>query len=224
MVVIETIGLKKIYKLGRRIIVAALNSVDLRVEQGEFLSIMGPSGCGKSTLLHLLGGLDHPSEGKIFINGIDISSVDDKERTRIRRENIGFVFQRFNLFPTLTAKGNLRIAQHIRGGDGHSRGSRIQEMLNLVGLEEKIDHKPMELSIGEQQRVAIARALVTSPKILLADEPTGNLDSANSEQILNLFKRINRTLKQTILMITHSTEAAEYADRILRMRDGKIVS
>jgi putative ABC transport system ATP-binding protein len=218
---IETKGLQKIYKLGR-IPVTALNGVDMEVEKGEFVSIMGPSGCGKSTLLHLLGGLDRPTKGQIWINGIEISAAGDNERTRIRRENIGFVFQRFNLLPTLSAKRNLQIAQEIRG-NGRDIGPRILRMLSIVGLEHKWKHKPLELSIGEQQRVAIARALVTEPKILLADEPTGNLDSENSTQILNLFRTINRELKQTILMITHSPEAAAYADRILKMKDGRMV-
>jgi putative ABC transport system ATP-binding protein len=212
---IETKGLQKIYKLGR-VLVTALNGVDMKVEEGEFVSIMGPSGCGKSTLLHLLGGLDRPTQGKIWINGIEISAAGDNERTRIRRENIGFVFQRFNLLPTLSAKRNLQIAQEIRG-NGRDVGSRVMRMLSIVGLEQKWKHKPLELSIGEQQRVAIARALVTEPKILLADEPTGNLDSENSTQILN------RELNQTILMITHSPEAAAYASRILKMKDGRMV-
>jgi putative ABC transport system ATP-binding protein len=221
MAIIETIGLKKIYKLGR-VYVNALNGVDLSVEKGEFVSIMGPSGCGKSTLLHLLGGLDHPTTGKVLIDGREISTAGDKERTKIRRENIGFVFQRFNLFPTLTARGNLRIAQEIRG-NGHNAAARVSKMLSLVGLEDKLNRKPLELSIGEQQRVAIARALITEPKILLADEPTGNLDSENSSQILNLFNAINKELDQTILMITHSSEAAAHASRILKMKDGRII-
>ncbi|MFC2171706.1 ABC transporter ATP-binding protein [Acidobacteriota bacterium] len=220
-IILKCEGLKKYYRIGNYD-VKALDGVDLDIQSGEFSAVMGPSGCGKSTLLHLLGGLDRPSEGKILIEGVDISCASEAERTRIRRDTIGYVFQRFNLFPTLTARQNLELARDIRG-NGHFDHDPIERMLRIVGLDKKGHHKPLELSIGEQQRVAIARALVNYPKILLADEPTGNLDSRNSEQILDLFVDINRKIRQTIIMITHSSEAASYASRLINMKDGRLV-
>lgn len=196
----------------------------MKMREGEFISIMGPSGCGKSTLLHVLGGLTQPSDGKIIIAGEEISSAKDGVRTEIRRRNIGFVFQRYNLLPTLSAAGNLEIAREIYGnGKGKQDESHIHEVLNLLGLKNKVNHKPSELSGGEQQRVAIARAVINKPAILLADEPTGNLDSENSEIVLSMLQELNRKFSQSIIMITHNPEAAAVANRLIEMRDGKIV-
>lgn len=183
---------------------------------------MGPSGCGKSTLLHLLGGLLSPTSGKILIDGEDLSAASDAGRTEIRRRKIGFVFQRFNLFPTLSADGNLRLAERIHEKNSDS-AERRREVLSLLKLENKMHHKPLELSGGEQQRVALARAVVTNPAIILADEPTGNLDTENSEIVLKMFRELNQRFEQTIIMITHNPEAAASCSRIVRMRDGKIV-
>ena len=220
--ILETIELTKIFKTGK-IEVAAVRDVSLTVPEGEFIAIMGPSGCGKSTLLHLLGGLATPTSGRILVDGEEVSSGKDSVRTDIRRRKIGFVFQRFNLLPTLSVRGNLEIAQEI-----HRNGSRnrehVEEILNLLGLEQKTHHKPSELSGGEQQRLAIARAVINRPAILLADEPTGNLDTRNSLVVLKMMQELNRAFNQTILMITHNPEAATVANRLIEMRDGRIVS
>jgi putative ABC transport system ATP-binding protein len=218
--ILETIDLRMVFHVGR-LEVHALRGVNIQVRRGEFASIVGPSGSGKSTLLHLLGGLAHPTHGRILVDGVELSSSQDAERTRVRREKIGFVFQRFNLLPTLSVRGNLEIVSQIHG-NGLAR-SRIAELLDVVGLPHKIEMKPLDLSAGEQQRIAIARALVMSPAILLADEPTGNLDSHNSGHILDLFRDLNRRLGQTIVMITHNPEAAQRSDRIFEMRDGEVV-
>ena len=203
--------------------VPALRGVTLDIKQGEFVAIMGPSGCGKSTLLHLLGGLLSPTSGKILIDDEDLSKVSDAERTDIRRRKIGFVFQRFNLFPTLTADGNLKLAEKIHTGKGSSDDSNRREVLRLLKLEDKMHHKPLELSGGEQQRVALARAVINNPAIILADEPTGNLDTENSQIVLDMFRELNEKYNQTIIMITHNPEAAAVCSRIIQMRDGHIV-
>ena len=220
--ILKTSGLRMTYYVGH-VDVEALRGVDVEVRRGEFVSIVGPSGCGKSTLLHLLGGLARPTGGTIVVDGVEISSSRDADRTRVRRERIGFVFQRFNLFPTLTVRGNLEIARQLRG-EPKPPLARLREMLELVGLPHKIDMKPLDLSAGEQQRVAIARALINEPAILLADEPTGNLDSVNSAMVLELFRGLNVRLRQTILMITHNPEAAAVGHRTIEMRDGRVVS
>ncbi len=220
--ILRTDDLRMVYRVGH-VDIAALRGVDIAVMAAEFVAIVGPSGCGKSTLLHLLGGLARPTAGRILVGGVEISRSSDAERTRARREKIGFVFQRFNLFPTLTVRGNLEIAQQIQGRGTPSR-EKVLEVLELVGLPHKIDMKPLDLSAGEQQRVAIARALINEPAIVLADEPTGNLDSVNSDMILALFTDLNRRLGQTILMITHNPEAAAVAHRTIVMRDGRVVS
>ena len=220
--ILQTVDLRMVYKVGK-VEVDALRGVDIHVLQGEFVSIVGPSGCGKSTLLHLLGGLARPTSGRIVVGGVEISAAGDGERTRIRREKIGFVFQRFNLLPTLTVRGNLEIAAQILNGAVPSR-TRIVELLEMVGLPHKMNMKPLDLSAGEQQRIAIARALVNQPAIILADEPTGNLDSVNSGSILNLFKDLNRRLGQTLVVITHNPEAAAVGHRMIEMRDGRVVS
>jgi len=219
MPILKTIDLKKSYKVGADW-EPALNGVNIEVEKGEFVSIVGPSGCGKSTLLHLLGGLHRPTSGTIFFDGDEITSLPDAALTEVRRKKMGFVFQRFNLLPTLSARANIEIAMRIRG---FPIDNTAVEILRHMGLGEKMHHKPSELSIGEQQRVAIARAIVNRPKLLMADEPTGNLDSENSKRILAEFKRLNKEMGQTILMITHNPEAANIAARILRMKDGHIV-
>lgn len=220
--ILQTENLIKNYKVGK-IETPVLKGLSFGVEEGEFIAIMGPSGCGKSTLLHLLGGLLSPTSGKILIDGEDLAAVSDAQRTDIRRRKIGFVFQRFNLFPTLTADGNLRLAERIHTGNG-GNAERRREVLQLLKLENKINNKPLELSGGEQQRVALARAIINSPAIILADEPTGNLDTENSKIVLDMFKELNQRYRQTIVMITHNPEAAENCHRVIRMLDGKIVS
>ncbi|HEX4948546.1 MAG TPA: ABC transporter ATP-binding protein [Blastocatellia bacterium] len=221
MPILQTDNLVMTYRVGK-VDVHALRGVNLKIEKGEFVSIMGHSGSGKSTLLHILGGLLKPTGGKVIVDGEDLAAVGDAQRTDIRRRKIGFVFQRFNLFPTLTAEGNLKLAEHIHGTNGNAELRR--EVLRLLKLENKMQHKPLELSGGEQQRVAIARAVINRPAIILADEPTGNLDSENSEIVLHMLAQLNRDIGQTIVMITHNPEAAEIASRKVLMRDGQIVS
>jgi putative ABC transport system ATP-binding protein len=220
--ILQTIDLRKSYKVGK-VENPVLHGVSLDIKKGEFVAIMGPSGCGKSTLLHLLGGLLSPTSGNIIIDGEDLAKVTDAQRTDIRRRKIGFVFQRFNLFPTLTAEGNLKLAEKIHTGNGNGSGENRREVLRLLKLEDKMHHKPLELSGGEQQRVALARAVVNNPAIILADEPTGNLDTENSEIVLKMFSELNRKFNQTIIMITHNPEAAAVCSRIVRMRDGLVV-
>ena len=219
--ILQAENLEKTYRVGR-VDVPALKNVSLEVEEGEFLAIMGPSGCGKSTMLHLLGGLLTPTSGRIIVDGEDLTAATDAKRTDIRRRKIGFVFQRFNLFPTLTAEGNLRLAESIHS-DGKDDPERRREVLRLLRLEDKMHHMPLDLSGGEQQRVALARAVVTRPAIILADEPTGNLDSENSAIVLNMFQELNYRFNQTIVMITHNPEAAAMCKHIVQMRDGQIV-
>ena len=214
-------NLEKTFRVGK-VDVHALRGVTLEVQEGEFLAIMGPSGCGKSTLLHLLGGLLTPTSGRITIDGEDLTAATDARRTDIRRRKIGFVFQRFNLFPTLTAEGNLRLAESIQS-NGKDDPQHRREILRVLGLENKMHHKPLELSGGEQQRLALARAVVTRPAIILADEPTGNLDTENSAIVLNMFQELNYRFNQTTIMITHNPEAAAMCRRIVQMRDGQIL-
>ena len=218
---IETIGLNMMYRSGK-VDVPAVQNVNLSVKNGEFIAIMGPSGCGKTTLLHLLGGLLQPTGGKILIDGTDIAGLTDVERTSIRRKKIGYVFQRFNLLPTLTARGNIELAKkiHNNGGEHQLGSNKIFEMLGLSGKE---DSRPLELSGGEQQRVAIARAVINKPSIILADEPTGSLDSRNSRMVLDMLRNLNETLGQSIVMITHDADAASIADRVIEMKDGRIL-
>jgi len=217
---IEIRDLKKVYHVGE-VDVHALRGVDLSVERGEFVSVVGPSGSGKSTLFHILGGLTPPSSGEIHIDGRDLLQMSDAERTHLRKTTVGFVFQKYNLLPTLTAEENIEIARDIAGHP--EKDPNFDSILNLLGLSGRLHHKPRALSGGEQQRVAIARAIVNRPSILLADEPTGNLDSENSRIVLDLLRRLNHEFGQTILMITHDSDAAAYGDRIVRMRDGRIV-
>jgi putative ABC transport system ATP-binding protein len=221
--ILKTEDLKMIYRVGK-VDVNALRGVNLSVAPGEFVAIMGPSGCGKSTLLHILGGLLKPSSGRVLVDGEDLAAMSDGARTDLRRRKIGFVFQRFNLFPTLTAEGNLKLAEriHANGKPGLDPAAR-QEILRLLRLENKMRHKPLELSGGEQQRVAIARAIINRPSIILADEPTGNLDTENSTIVLDMLRELNQEFRQTIVMITHNPEAAAVASRTIEMRDGTIV-
>jgi putative ABC transport system ATP-binding protein len=218
--IIEVIGAQKAYHVGK-VDVPALRGVSFSVERGEFVAILGPSGSGKSTLFYLLGGLTRATTGRVIIDGDDFSALSDAERTRLRKTKIGFVFQKFNLLPTLDAETNIQIAQDISGKKiDRDYFTRITE---LLGISKRLTHRPSELSGGEQQRVALARALINKPSIILADEPTGNLDTANSEAVLELLRHSNKELGQTILMITHNPEAAEFADRSIHMRDGQIV-
>jgi putative ABC transport system ATP-binding protein len=214
--------LTKVYSAGR-IQVPAVRGISLAVEPGEFVAIVGPSGSGKSTLFYLLGGLTRATEGRVLIDGIDFGSLNDAERTRLRKHRIGFVFQKFNLLPTLSAMGNIEIAYEVSGRKEPMDRAYLDHLSDLLAIKGRLEHRPNELSGGEQQRVAIARALVTRPAIVLADEPTGNLDTKNSDAVLQMLHRSNRELGQTTLMITHNPEAAAIAGRILYMRDGEIV-
>jgi len=218
--IISIRGLRKTYHVGE-VDVHALRGVDLDVQPGEFVSVVGPSGSGKSTLFHIVGGLTPPTAGTIHIGGRDLLGMSDTERTRLRRTSVGFVFQKYNLLPTLTARDNIEIARDIAHNNG-PLDPEFLEVLKLLGIERRLDHKPRALSGGEQQRVAIARAIVNRPAILLADEPTGNLDTENSNAVLALLRDLNGRVGQTILMITHNPEAASYGHRIVRMRDGHI--
>lgn len=219
--IIKTVDLRMIYRVGS-VEVPVLRGVNLEVSPGEFLAIMGPSGCGKSTLLHLLGGLQRPLSGHIFIDGVDLTKLNDAGRTAVRRKKIGYVFQRFNLLPTLTVIDNLALAKKIHGNGSYS-SEKADEILKMLGLSGKLRHRPSELSVGEQQRVTIARAVVNKPTILLADEPTGSLDSENSRMVLKMLQELNSTLGQTIVMITHDYNAAGHAGRMIEMQDGRIL-
>jgi putative ABC transport system ATP-binding protein len=218
--------LSKIYRSGR-IAVSALKDVSFTVARGEFVSIVGPSGSGKSTLFYLLGGLTRATAGSVLIDGVNLANLPDAERTAVRGRKIGFVFQKFNLLPTLTARDNIEIAYEISGRQSGQKQPLDQKFLShladLLGIEGRLDHRPSELSGGEQQRVAIARALITRPALVLADEPTGNLDTVNSDTVLSMLRRSNQEFQQTVLMITHNPEAAAIGDRELHMRDGHLL-
>ena len=215
-------NLTKVYSAGR-LQVPAVQGVSIKVARGEFVAIVGPSGSGKSTLFYLLGGLTRATEGRVEIDGVDFASLSDGERTRLRKHRIGFVFQKFNLLPTLTAMGNIEVAYSISERKGPLDSAYLDHLSDLLSIKGRLDHRPAELSGGEQQRVAIARAMITRPAIVLADEPTGNLDTKNSDAVLQMLMRSNRELGQTTLMITHNPDAAAIATRILYMRDGQIV-
>ncbi len=219
---IQVENLRKIYRLGS-VDVPALRGVNLSVKGGEFVSIVGPSGCGKSTLLYVIGGLTGPTSGRVILDGVDLGELKEGQRTELRKQKIGFIFQRFNLLPTLTAFGNIALASDIAGTLNGTTRHEMTEVVQMLGLQDRLKHRPGELSGGEQQRVAIARAVVNRPKILLADEPTGNLDTQNSELVLNMLKELNHKFGQTILMITHNPEVATYSDRIVNMRDGHVL-
>lgn len=222
-VLLETIDLKKNYKVGK-IEVAALRGVSLRIQAGELAAIMGPSGCGKSTLMHLLGAMTRATSGKVLVEGKDTANMNDGQRTEFRRKKVGFVFQKFNLLPALTARQNIQVAQKIYGVPPTAESeTHLKEIIDLLQIGDKLDRRPSELSGGEQQRVAIARAVTNRPAILLADEPTGALDTKNSEIVLHMFQELNKRLKQTILLVTHNPELATYTNRLIEMRDGLIV-
>jgi len=220
-VIVEAFNLKKTYMLGK-VPVNALRGVNLRVESGDFVAILGPSGSGKSTLLNLIGALDKPTEGKILIEGVDISTLNDDQLANLRLQ-IGFVFQFFNLIPRFTAKENVELSMAIAGLSKAEREKRAENLLDTVGLRERMNHKPTELSGGEQQRVAIARALANNPKFLLMDEPTGNIDSKTASEIIGLVKRLNEEKAATIIMVTHDQRLASESKRVVQMSDGLIV-
>ena len=219
--IIQVRGLTKVYHVGD-VDVHALRGVDLDVARGEFVAIVGASGSGKSTLFHILGGLTPPTAGKVTIDGKDLSGMSNGQRTDLRKTTVGFVFQKYNLLPTLSAEDNIKIVEYI-GGRSTRFSPEFEEVLRLLGIEDRMKHKPRALSGGQQQRVAIARGIVNKPAILLADEPTGNLDSKNSAAVLEVMKDLNERMGQTILMITHDPEAAAYASRTVHIRDGRIV-
>ncbi len=223
MTIIEAEHLGKTYRSGK-LEVPALRDATFSVDAGEFVAIVGPSGSGKSTLFYILGGLTSATAGSLQVSGQNFSRLSDAERTRFRRAHIGFVFQRFNLLPTLTARGNIELAHTIAETGKPFDRALLDKLADLLRITGRLDHRPSELSGGEQQRVAIARALITRPSIVLADEPTGNLDTENSESVLAMLRASGRELNQTVLMITHDTDAAAVADRTLRMRDGRTVS
>jgi putative ABC transport system ATP-binding protein len=220
--IIEVENVTKTYRIGK-VEVPALRGVSFTVEEGEFIAIVGPSGSGKSTLFYVLGGLTRADSGRVIIGGADFAALSDAERTTLRKTKIGFVFQKFNLLPTLDAFGNIEIARNISGGEHVRQDAYFQKITAMLGIDRRLGHRPSELSGGEQQRVALARALVNKPALVLADEPTGNLDTKNSDIVLAMLRTSNKELGQTVLMITHNPEAASYADRIIHMRDGSIV-
>ena len=220
--IIAARNLSKIYRAGK-VEVPALTNVSFVVPPGEFVSVVGPSGSGKSTLFYILGGLTRATSGSVLIDGIDFAALSDARRTVLRKTKIGFVFQKFNLLPTLTARGNIEIAREIAGSHSAQDEELLQHLTEMLGIAGRLDHRPAELSGGEQQRVAIARALITRPAIILADEPTGNLDTANSTAVLEMLRRSTKEFKQTVLMITHNPEAAAIGDRTLHMRDGHML-
>ena len=221
--IIQGDNVTKVYRVGR-VDVPALRGISLKVEKGEFVSIVGPSGSGKSTLFYILGGLTQATSGSVVVDDQEFSKLSDAERTRMRKRKIGFVFQKFNLLPTLDAQGNIDIARDIAGLNGATDAAHFEKIVGLLGIGDRLQHRPSELSGGEQQRVALARALINRPAIVLADEPTGNLDSHNSDAVLRMLRQSNQELGQTVLMITHNPEAATIGDRIIHMRDGQIVS
>ncbi len=219
--IVEARDLRKIYHVGD-VDVHALRGVNLQVGRGEFLCVAGPSGSGKSTLFYILGGLTSPTSGTVLVDGSDLSRISDAARTALRKRMVGFVFQKYNLLPTLTAADNIAIARHIAGRTP-GPDPKFEEALDLLGIRQRLNHRPSALSGGEQQRVAIARAIVNQPSILLADEPTGNLDSKNSAAVLGLLRDLNERLGQTVLLITHDPTVAAYAHRLVHMLDGRIV-
>lgn len=219
--VIETQNLYKSFKLGK-LDVEILKDINLQINKGEFVSIMGPSGSGKSTLLYLLGGLDKPTSGSILLNGKEIAVMKDKQESLMRRRDIGFVFQFYNLIPNLNVEENIMLPLLLDGKKIKKNRDNLDEILEIVGLSDRRKHTPRELSGGQQQRVAIARALINDPEIIMADEPIGNLDSKTGTEIMELFQKINKLKNKTIVQVTHSYEAAEYGTRIIKVKDGKV--
>lgn len=222
-VMIQTFDLTKIYNITEGIEIRALNGVSMDIKKGEFVSVMGPSGSGKTTLLNMIGALDNPTSGAVYINRTNIANMDDKQRTNLRLKEIGFIFQFYNLVPVLSAYENVELPMVFAARTKQEIKRNVNKFLDLVGLSEKKDHLPSELSGGEQQRVAIARALCNEPSILIADEPTGELDTKLGMEIIKLLRELNLELNQTILMVTHDPMVGALAERILKMRDGKII-
>jgi len=220
--IIELKGVTKIYKMDK-VLVPALRGINLKIRKGEFVSIMGPSGSGKTTLMNLIGCLDRPTEGEIYIANKNVAKLGDDELAKLRREKIGFVFQQFNLIPRLTALENVELPMWFAGLSKKKRRERAVELLKLVGLEKRINHKPAELSGGERQRVSIARALANNPEIILADEPTGNLDTKTGKEIMEILKDLNKQGK-TIVLVTHDETFAKEAERIIKIRDGRLLN
>ena len=220
---IQARGLRKVYKNGAKEL-EVLKGIDLKVGKGEVLAVLGPSGAGKSTLLHLLGGLDSPTQGEVLIGGIDIYSLGDRERARLRNRKIGFVFQFYHLLPEFDALENVMLPLLIKGENGKGWRERAAGLLRSVGLEGRMNHRPGELSGGEQQRVAIARALINDPELLLCDEPTGNLDSETGKNIIDLLWELNKSRKMTLMIVTHDVQIAKDAKRVLHIRDGRIIN
>lgn len=222
-IIAKASAVKKSYKMSKKNIVQALRGVDIEVREGDFSAIIGPSGCGKSTLMHILGLLDRPDAGKLEIDGVDMTKIKEKKAYKIRAKKIGFIFQGFNLIPTLTAEENVMLAGKYGGLSLSERKNKAKELLELLGLEDRINHKPNELSGGQQQRVAIARALINDPALILADEPTGELDSKTSLEIMDILKKLNREEKKTFLIVTHNLDVAKVCKKIIRLKDGKNV-
>ena len=222
-IVVKTVDLEKEYRLGE-VVVHALRGVSMELKKGEFVVVAGPSGSGKTTLLNLIGALDKPTRGKVYIDGKDLTAMNERELTRLRRNKIGFVFQFYNLIPVLTAFENIELPMIVAGVPKKKMQARTQELLEIIGLVERANHRPDELSGGEQQRVAIARALANQPSIVLADEPTGDLDTATGSEVMEVLREMSKREKVTAIVVTHDPVLAEMADRILEMRDGKILS
>jgi putative ABC transport system ATP-binding protein len=222
MAAVEVNDLVKSFKLGR-VVVPALRGVSFSLAMGEFACVIGPSGSGKSTLLNLIGGLDRFNHGRILVDGVNIAELNEDKLAHYRQKKVGFIFQSYNLIPTLTALGNVELVLLFAGVGKGLRQQRSREMLEAVGLGERMGHRPTELSGGEQQRVAIARALINQPAVMLADEPTGNLDTKTSQEIMGLMRTMNKRYNQTFIVVTHDTEVAEHADRVLHIRDGRLL-
>ncbi len=220
-VVVRTVNLTRRYEMGDAF-VDALRGVDLTIARGEFVALVGPSGSGKSTVLNLIGGLDRPTSGQVWINGTELSASDERTLTRHRRQHVGFVFQSFNLLPRLTAEENVALPLMFSGMPEKERRARARDLLERVSLKHRLDHRPTQLSGGEQQRVAIARALIGRPALLLADEPTGNLDTGTGAEIMALLKTLNQEQDLTLLVVTHDAEVAAFADRVVKLRDGRV--